>query len=272
MVLKETLLEVLPVRELVVIEQIDRQNTDDIRKELLLVHAEYASDYDKIYSYFDTGDIIDTSRDIFDFLKANVPYTKENSKFQTIKNPRAILTFNDGGSGLDRVDCKNYSAFIAGVIDAIKRNKGGDWDWCYRFASYDQTDKEPGHVFVVVMIDGGELWIDPVFPYFNAGDMHEWEIDEKPKNTIGGLYKVICGPGDNVRQTQLNSVIVNSKSAARNFLVAVELGLFGLPQLLMGFPQVTNAQVKQILIDSGVDINALNAVLHYTKKQYNGEK
>lgn len=259
MVSKATLLEVLPFRDQVVLKE-ERQDTSDIRAEILAAHRDYAPDYDLIYHYFNTGNIVDTSREIFDFLKQNVPYTKENGRYQTVKSPAVILMDNSGSNNYDRIDCKNYACFIAGVIDGIKRNDGGAWDWCFRFASYDQLEKEPGHVFVVVKIEGKELWIDPVFTYFNAGSMHEWELDEKP--SIGGLYR-ISGPDNGIKQ----SVVVNTKDAAVNFVICVQHNLFGLPQLLLNYPAITNGPVRKALVDSGVDINALNAVLNYVKKQ-----
>jgi hypothetical protein len=263
MVSKETLLDILPYRDQVVLKE-DRQNTDDIRAEILAAHKKYAPDYDLIYHYFNTGNIIDTSRQIFDFLKQNVPYKKENGKYQTVKSPAAILMAGDGNEGpqLDRVDCKNYSLFIAGLLDAIRRHDGGQWDWCYRFASYNEVDPEPGHVFVVVKMDGRELWIDPVFTYFNSGDMHEWELDQKPG--IGGLYE-ISGPAVNVPPVQ--SVTVDAKTAAKNFLVDVELNLLALPQLLLNYPGVTNGPVKQVLIASGVNWDALQTILRYVRQQ-----
>ncbi len=262
MVSKENLLDILPFREQIVMTE-ERQNTDDIRKEILLAHRDYAPDYELIYSYFDQGDIIETSRGIFDFLKANVPYKKENGRYQTVKCPAAILTFNKGNTNYDRIDCKNYAAFIAGVLDRLKQHEpGSDWDWCYRFASYDENDPEPGHVFVVVKIGEKELWIDPVFAYFNAGMMHDWELDQKPVKSIGGLYR-ISGPGDGSKQW----VVVNTKEAARSFLVAVELNLFALPELLVSYPAITDGPVKQILLNAGVDLNILNAVLTYALKR-----
>lgn len=91
MVSKQTLLEVLPVREEVIITEKNRQNTDDIKTEILAAHQQYEADYDLIYQYFDCGDIIDTSRYIFDFLKQNVPYKKESGRYQTVKNPLGHL-------------------------------------------------------------------------------------------------------------------------------------------------------------------------------------
>lgn len=250
---KQTLLDLLPVRNQVVLTE-DRQNTGDIRDLILAKHKEYAPDYDLISDYFDTGNIIDTSRGIFDFLKQNVPYHKESGRYQTVKSPALILSDNDGTGNYDRVDCKNYASFICGVLDSLKRAGVTGFDWCYRFASYDESDPEPGHVFAVVKIGGKELWIDPVFPYFNDGTMHEWELDKTP--AIGGLYS-ISGP-----PVATGSVTVNTQDAAKNFLVAVNLNLFALPALMLSYPDITTSpQVQKVLTDSGVDLNTLAIIL-----------
>jgi hypothetical protein len=220
-----------------------------------LKHKEYSGDYDKISHYFDTGDIVDTSRQIFEFLKANVPYKKENGRYQTIKSPAIILLSNEGNTALDRVDCKNYASFIAGIIDSIKRNNGGSWDWCYRFASYDAADPEPGHVFVVVKINDKELWIDPVFTYFNSGDRPEWELDEKP--TIGGLYS-LSGPKDSLDQVQ-----VNKQVAWTSFLFMVNNNIFSLRELLISHPEITTTQLKAWCLLNGFNYTQLLNFIRY---------
>lgn len=265
MITKDELLAVLPYRGQEILKE-DRQDTDDIRAQIMAAHKKFLPDYDLIYHYFNTGNIVDTSRQIFDFLKTNVPYKKENGRYQTVKSPAAILLADQGleGPNFDRVDCKNYALFINGVLDAIKRNDGADgWDWCYRFASYNANDPEPGHVFAVVKINDRELWVDPVFTYFNGGDMHEWELDQKPGGKgIGGLYE-ISGPPDGA---QMGTVTVNAKKAARNFLVAVQMGLFNLPQLMGRYPNITfSPAMVKILQDSGVSVSGLKTILQNVK-------
>jgi len=174
MLTKQTIVNALPPFKDKRVMLVDLQDTHDIIKEILLTHSDYATDYDRIYKYFDTGDIWRTSRQIFDFLKRNVPYTKESGDYQTVKSPSAILEPGES------VDCKNYSLFIGGVLDAIKRNEGDAWTWSYRFASYND-DPEPAHVFVVVNDKGNEIWIDPVLTSFNQRKMPTHQLDKKRK-------------------------------------------------------------------------------------------
>ena len=156
------------------------QGTQDIIKELLYVHGQEAAEYDKIYQFFYTGDLASTARNIFKFLKQNVRYVIESGAKQTLKSPSALLVQGYG-------DCKQYSQFAGGILDAINRNKGGA-DWAYRFSSYNDK-KNIQHVFVVAFDKSGrEIWIDPVLPTFNEKKSYKYKIDKRPNNMA--LYKI----------------------------------------------------------------------------------
>jgi len=155
------------------------QGTGDIIKELLNSHVEYQKEYDKIYPYFLGRNVKQTCENIFNFLKQNVRYDIEPGSRQTLKSPSSILAQGYG-------DCKQYSQFIGGILDAIKRNKNGA-EWCYRFASYN-PEKQVQHVFVVCLDkQGNEIWIDPVLKSFNARKKYTYKVDKKPNMA---LYKI----------------------------------------------------------------------------------
>ncbi len=161
------------------------QGTNDIIKELLNSHLEYQKEYDRIYPYFMGRNVLETCKNIFNFLKQNVTYDIEPGSRQTLKSPASILAQGYG-------DCKQYSQFIGGILDAIKRNKGGA-EWCYRFASYN-PEKQIQHVFVVALDkQGNEIWIDPVLKTFNQRKEYTYKVDKKPM----ALYK-ISGTNDQV--------------------------------------------------------------------------
>lgn len=131
--------------------------TSDIIKEVCKSHYIYASDYDKIAKEFDRYQLKAIAGTLFDWCKNNLRYREESENLQTTRSPAAIIaTGNSWG-----VDCKHYAGFIAGVLDAIKR-RGRNFDWCYRFVSYSPFDSTPGHVFVVLFVNGKEIFIDPV--------------------------------------------------------------------------------------------------------------
>jgi hypothetical protein len=140
----------------VIIEK--RQSVHDIIREVLTAHRYFASHYDTIAADFWQGDVFRTCVYLWQFCKNNIRYDVETEASQTTKSPAAMLNQATG-------DCKHYSGFIGGVLDALKR-QGKKIDWRYRFASYNGS-REPEHVFIVVRSNGRELWIDPVLKNFN---------------------------------------------------------------------------------------------------------
>lgn len=241
----------LPVRnqEVLVVQDQDER---DIIDEILVVHNEFAGDYDTICKYFDQGDINETSEYIWDFLKKNLPYEAETIHDQTVRSPYRIL---QSGS---RVDCKHFSLFSAGILDALKRKKGGTWDWCYRFASYN-WEPVAAHVFVVVFTDKGEVWIDPVLDAFNEDKLPTWEIDKKPM----ALYK-LSGPNEGtaiVFPAASQVQVVDKKAAERNFFIWVELNLFSFKELMKRYPEVVYGPVKAYFEKMGFSFSTLMLLL-----------
>lgn len=140
---------------------VNRQDDTDIISSILDVHNEYAADYDIICNQFDKGDVYDTGKAIWEFLKYNFKYTAEDLEDQTVRSPYRILDKSL------KIDCKHYSLFIGGVLDAIKRKRAVTWNWGYCFASYNHK-AIAGHVFVIVIEkNGNEIWIDPVLDAYD---------------------------------------------------------------------------------------------------------
>jgi len=154
----------------------DNQSTNDIIDELLKTHRQYKSEYDKIAGYFWAGNTKETCRRIFRFLKDNVKYRIEPDSYQTVKSPAAILaTSLVGGHN----DCKHYSLFFAGILDALTR-QGKNINWCYRFANYRPGHRIPHHVFVVVNPQtNNEIWCDAVLNNFDLKKPYINKIDKK---------------------------------------------------------------------------------------------
>jgi len=159
MISKNIILGILPPfqnKQNVILEN---QNVSDIITGILNTHKKYAKDYDKIYQYFIGEDLEQTGRNIFDFLKTNVPYFIESNEFQYLKSPASIIS--------TKGDCKSFALFACGCLQAFARNKNPDLEVYYRFASYDPFNKTPEHVYCVVKEYGQEYWIDPVLDRFN---------------------------------------------------------------------------------------------------------
>ena len=154
------------------------QSTSDIINAILKQHNKSLTDYDKLYYFFDQGNYIDTAKKVFHYLKNNIKYIIEPDNLQTVKTPSAILaTGKTTGS-----DCKNYSLFYAGIMDAYRRNTGDNFELCFRFASYDGSNT-PEHVFVVINPGTNkEIWCDAVLNFFNEKKEPNYYKDKKIKN------------------------------------------------------------------------------------------
>lgn len=148
----------------------NNQSTNDIISVLLNAHKIYKPEYNKIGAMFWSGNTYDTCKNLFKFLKKNVPYKIEPDTKQTVKSPSAILSMAG--------DCKHYSQFIAGCLSALC-NMGKKINWCYRFANYKLFGEIPHHVFIVVKTVNGEIWIDPVLHSFNYKKPYINKIDKK---------------------------------------------------------------------------------------------
>ena len=161
-----------------VIEQ--NQDIADIIREVVEAHEYFAPDYDKIATVFYEGGYMpeEIPAILFDLLKKHVRYEEEPESTQTTRSPKLLLTWGHG-------DCKHYSGFIAGVLDAYNRIAGKKvFNWSYRFASYDIWSRTPKHVFVVWKKNGEEIWIDPVLKSYNQRTPAPTFVTDKVVNTM----------------------------------------------------------------------------------------
>jgi len=217
----------------IIIEQ--DQDVFDIMSLITFAHEQQRTNYDKIAASFWTGDIYSTCENLFNFCKKNIRYEIQSEELQTVRSPQRIIAVGKG-------DCKHYASFIAGILDALKR-QGKPINWCYRFASYQVLDDIPGHVFVVVDDNGQEIWIDPVLKTF---DRHKWywhAIDRKVKNKrmagIGSVNRIGDNTGATIKQVG-------------NTFIAVAPALNAIP--------VVGAVVSQALSIVGKVINVIGSL------------
>lgn len=223
-----------------------RQDTKRLTKEIVSAHEQYETDYDLIYPLFDTGNIYNTCRGLWDFCKYNLTYTVEGEEEQSVKSPAAILT-----SG-QKTDCKHYSLFIGGVLGAIKANENDPWDWCYRFAAYDSS-KEIEHVFVVVKLGNTEIWVDPVLTGFNQKKVPTYFIDKQPANMA--LYSI-----SGIEQGNGKTVIAENPEYA--FLIMVNSNVLSLKTLLNDNLEITDGTFRKWYVNQGFDFEHLKLVLN----------
>lgn len=173
MITPGTLLSKLPVlhgnRDVIA----PNQTNKDIVKEVLNAHEFFEPDYDTIADDWLRDGSCDTlPYRLYAFCKKFCKYREEGMADQTTRSPAGILAMNG-------VDCKHYSGFIAGILDAANRTGKCYYDWSYRFASYEILSFSPAHVFVVIKGDR-EIWIDPVpdirgFNGRNLKPVYQWD-------------------------------------------------------------------------------------------------
>ncbi len=138
------------------------QSTKDIVNGIIDTEYQYRKEYDKISRYFLGNDVRETAKNVWEFLKNNVPYFIESGNRQTLRSPSAILSMPMGA------DCKSYSLFTAGIFQSLNFKGDLKVPVAFRFASYKNNSKEPGHVFVVLYPGTKkEIWVDPVLDRFD---------------------------------------------------------------------------------------------------------
>jgi hypothetical protein len=109
---------------------IEDQNTSDIIQGILDNHNNYEKEYDKISEMFIGDNEVETAKNVFKFLKDNVPYYVEPIEKQTLRSPSAIISIKEGA------DCKSYASFINGIMSSLNRKGIFKVPLSYRFASY----------------------------------------------------------------------------------------------------------------------------------------
>lgn len=112
--------------------------------------------------------VFDTCRNIWEFLKSEIPYVLDKSGYQFIKSPGRLWQDKAG-------DCKSFSVFTASLL----KNLGIPYG--YRFTSYNPGDNTPTHVYVYVPVKGGaEIIIDAVWSGpFNTQKPYSFKQDYK---------------------------------------------------------------------------------------------
>ena len=189
MISKKKILSILPEFKNSEIVLKKKQGVEDIVKGILKTHNQYFTDYDLISDFFYKGDIEDTCKYIFDFLKENVPYEIESENYQTLRSPGAILHFPG--------DCKSYALFSNGVLDSLRRKGKIKCDLVYRFGGYGVFTDYIEHVFCVCKNGKNEIWVDPVLNGFNEQKKPNYIVDKKINNMalvgISGIKNEIGG-------------------------------------------------------------------------------
>jgi len=209
---------------------IDDQNTSDIVQGILDNQDNYQNEYDKISEMFIGDNEVETAKNVFDFLKQNVPYYIEPIEKQTLRSPSAIVCMKQGA------DCKSYASFINGIMSSLNRKGIFRVPMAYRFASYRYDTKEPQHVFAVLYPGTkNEVWVDPVLAKFDQRKEPVFIKDKKIKMALIAMSGTATQPAAslqemeryrdklvNMRDKYLNSgVLTYGSSKELEFKVAI---------------------------------------------------
>jgi len=251
---------------------VEDQSTGDIIKAILDTHPKYKDDYNKIAGYFKGSNEIKSCEKIWNFLKKNIRYVVESESKQFVRSPAAILKQAVS-------DCKCYALFAGGICDSLGMK------FCYRFASYNDYSKQPGHVFVVVNPGTqNEIWIDPVLSYFNYKKPYFYKIDKKPKMAIYSINGIgatraqrkarrsarrAAGKGFGQKLKKgLKGVLKVAASPARNaFLGLVQLNVRNLAKKLAIAYEKNPSGVKNFWEKFGGRIDKLVGAINRGKKK-----
>ena len=226
---------------------VDRQDIDDLINGIITKFYKHQSDYDKICDLFVRKSAYATGNCIWRFLKYNYTYEGEPRSSQTVRSPSQIV------SGNFPIDCKHYSLFAGGLLDAIQRNYAVNWDWEFRFAGYDD-DTVVRHVFVVITkvkdSKDGELWLDPVLNSFD--NRYQYSIFKNIKPMA--LYEL-----NGIADTSTNplTIDVDMFQSYNDFVLLVRYNVFGLRELINSRRDIVMNEIKMYCEENNFNFDLL---------------
>ena len=182
------------------------QSTNDIINQVLSQHIVNSKEAKKIADLFDGGNLYKTCKNIWNFLKYEIPYKVEPSDKQTTKTLSRMLFDAANGSGND---CKHYAGFTGAILDAL-----GYKNWSYRFAGYSKYISVPTHVYCVANDGDGNIYIDAVINGFDLEKPYVLNIDKKINNM--SLYKLSGIEDQYIGFFSFKKAFNNVKQGAKN--------------------------------------------------------
>lgn len=130
--------------------------------------------------------VLSTVKNIWSFLKTEVPYVLDPKGVQYIKSPGKLLDDRAG-------DCKSFSVFAGSVLQNLRI------PFRYRFTSYAPGDPTPTHVYIIVEGPEGDIVLDAVWKGpFATEKKYEYKTDRygvKVKKTSNVSVKKVSGIG-----------------------------------------------------------------------------
>jgi len=244
---------------------IEDQNTGDIIQGILDNHNNYESQYDKISEMFIDDNEVETAKNVFEFLKDNVPYYVEPIEKQTLRSPSAIISIKEGA------DCKSYASFINGIMSSLNRKGIFKVPLAYRFASYRYDTREPQHVFAVLYPGTkNEVWVDPVLNKFDQRKEPVFIKDKKIKMALIAMSGTSSQGSATLQEMQdyrdklvslknkyLNSGVITPGSEEENqYIMAIDKVTKCIQNAsISGVPNISGMFDNEYSSSSGIDWN-----------------
>lgn len=129
-------------------------DTGDIIKETLDCYRDCVDDVKDFAPSLKSIDLYHTCFNVWQFVKYNIYYKEDPRNVQWVRTPARLWNDKEG-------DCKSFSVSAACILHQLGING------VLRFVSYS-IDPTPTHVYVVVPVAGGEIYIDAVLGSFNV--------------------------------------------------------------------------------------------------------
>ena len=221
--------QLLPSAENKAVLITDWQNSTDLIKAMASCHKANLPYAKKIAYLFKGSSDLETCRNVWDFLRYEVPYKIESGDSQKVKTLPRFLSDSKPSVNGDPVgnDCKMYAVFTNVVLNTLGIPSE------YRFVSY--KGKQPTHTYAVV--PSMNLVIDAVLPNFDA---------EKPFKTKKdmALYKMSGVAEEEASRKYLDLSSPNSTIGAFNFKKIVKQSTSFVKKAVNSIPKVAGKVVQ----------------------------
>jgi hypothetical protein len=141
------------------------------------IGARKSVERDDWYKQFEGRDLNETCKNVWEYVKTNIPYHEDGIEQRIVMPPRLIANAREHGIG---ADCKSMALICCAILSHFcKKNVG------FRYTSY-RNNPTPTHVYCIV--DDGQYIVDAVYKQYNHEKPYKFKYDKIMKiSTISGI-------------------------------------------------------------------------------------
>lgn len=207
----------------------DWQNSTDLIKAIATAHKENLKYAKKIAHLFKGSNQVETCKNVFDFLRYEVPYKVESAEAQKVKTIPRMLADSSAMGSKDAVgnDCKMYAVFTNTILNTL------GIPCSYRFVSF--KGKQPTHTYAVVK--PLNLVIDAVLPTFDTEKPYKYKKDM-------ALYKMSGVEEESESRKFIDLSSVDSTIGAVKLSKVVAKGKANVQKAVASIPKVTQKVIQ----------------------------